>query len=373
MNLREFKLERYFAEYEFKAQYLLSTSDCESMGLSELLALADVEGLELWNRLRLGYTQSQGHPLLREEIAGLYRGITAEDILVTVPEEGILIALSTVLQAGDHVIVIDPAYQSLYEIPRALNCSLAKWPLIRQDNRWTLDVDRLRSQINRKTKLIVINFPHNPTGFLPSQSELDALISLAREREIYLFSDEMYRLSEYDPDQRLKPVGSCYERGITLAGLSKSFGLPGLRMGWLMTKDRELLQALRSRKDYTTICSGAPDEILAFIALRAREQILAGNREIIKNNLAVARDFFAHYNRYFNWLPPQAGSVALAELTLNIPIERFCEIVLAKKNLLIAPGNVFELGGNFFRVGLGKKDFPHGLAKLGEYVQEFLV
>ena len=176
-------------------------------------------------------------------------------MLIAAPEELIFIAMNALLRPGDHVIATFPGYQSLYAIAEALGCSVTRWPLEVRDGRWGLDLDFLAAAIRPETRLLVVNFPHNPTGYLPSRSELDAIIELARRHGLHVFSDEMYRLLEYDAETRLPPVADLYERGISLSGLSKSFALPGLRIGWLAMRDADLLARCIAFHDYTTICS----------------------------------------------------------------------------------------------------------------------
>ncbi len=383
MQFNDFKLERYFAKYEFNVEYLLSSSDCESLSIPELLEYADKDGKEMWFNLKLGYTESKGHPALREAIAGLYQKISPEDLLVITPEEGVFIALNALLQPGDGVISIYPAYQSLLEIPRAMGCKITTWPLeAKDDGNWTLDLNKLENSINNKTnartRLLIINFPHNPSGFLPSPDLFEDIISLARRNNIYILSDEMYWMSEHNLAERLPAVADVYEKGVSLFGVSKTFGLPGLRIGWLATGDRTLMAKCASFKDYTTICCSAPSEVLAFIGLRAKEQLIARNLRIIKKNLSLAEEFFGKYPATFQWFAPKAGSTAFPALTADIPVEVFCEDVVMKKNLMILPGTVFDYGQdlgpvatcarNHFRVGLGRNNFHLALARLGEYL-----
>jgi aspartate/methionine/tyrosine aminotransferase len=320
-KIAPFKLERYFAKYEFTAKYLLSSSDCESLDMQELLSMSDEEGLALWHDLKLGYTESQGHPLLRQQIASAYEKIDPNQVLTLSPEEGIFIALQTLLQPGDRVITTFPAYQSLYEIARSLGCEVMPWSLEVGDGAWRLDVDALEGMLDASTKLLIINFPHNPTGYLPPRADLERIVKLCRSRGITLFSDEMYRLLEYDPAQRLPAVCDLYERGISLSGLSKSLALPGLRMGWLATRDAALFQRWLIYKDYTTICSSAPGEILALIALRVQQRILERNLGIIHSNLVIAEQFFAQFRHLLEWLPPQAGSIAFPRLAYDVPVD----------------------------------------------------
>jgi aspartate/methionine/tyrosine aminotransferase len=215
------------------------------------------------------------------------------------------------------------------------------------------------------TRLIVVNFPHNPTGYLPGADEQAAIVDIARRQGAYLFSDEMYRGLEYELSRRRQPACDLYERAVSLSGLSKSYALPGLRIGWLATGDREVLAACGRWKDYTTICASAPSEILAIIALRAREQILARNLAIIRTNLVTAGAFFARHSDTFTWLPPAAGSVAFPALTDAWPADSFCDEA-RRAGVLLAPASVFDYPGNHFRIGLGRLSFPEALGRLEE-------
>jgi aspartate/methionine/tyrosine aminotransferase len=322
----EFKLERYFALWEFKARYLLSASDCEPLALGEVLALADPAERERWERLSLGYTDSQGDPELRQVIAGLYTAAQPDDVLVAVPEEGIFLALHTLLEPGDHVVAVAPAYQSLHELVRARGCGLSAWParLDEATGGWRFDLDELAGLITPRTRLLIINFPHNPTGHLLGLEELQAVVALARGRGLWLFSDEMYRGLEHDPAARLPAVADLYERGISLSGLSKTYSLPGLRLGWLAARQHGLVARWLALKDYTTICNSAPSEALGRIALRAGDWIIERNLGLIRANLDAARAFCARYPEFFEWHAPRAGSIAFPAWTGPGTAEAFC-------------------------------------------------
>jgi aspartate/methionine/tyrosine aminotransferase len=372
MELQPFKLERYFAKYEFAVKHLLSVSDGESMTLSDLLAMATDEQRAMWDNLWLGYTESQGHPALLEAIAELYDGVMARDVIEIVPEEGIFIAMNTLVGADDHVIVTHPGYQSLYHVAEARGCDVSKWSPVYDDGGWRFDVDELESLIQPDTKLIVFNFPHNPTGALISKAEFDRIIDLARERNIIVFSDEMYRYSEYDAGDRLPSACAVYENAVTLCGLSKSFGLPGLRTGWLATRNPDLLQKFAALKDYTTICASAPAEILALIALKNRDYLIERSLAIVGENLRTLDRFFETYSDWFDWSRPKAGTIAFAELKADVAIETFAQGLLERKGTLLVPSAIFDYPGNFFRLGFGRRNLPEALAQLEAFVKETL-
>jgi aspartate/methionine/tyrosine aminotransferase len=371
MQITPFKLERYFAQYEFKVKYLLSPSDCESLSMSELLQLADPDSLVLWNELRLGYTESSGHPILRTEVSRLYQTIAPDDVMIAAPEEAIFVAMHTLLRPGDQVVSMFPAYQSLYELARAIGCDVTPWTLRLSAKGWRLDLDQLERALTERTRLIVLNFPHNPTGYLPPRDELDAIVDLARKRGLYVFCDEMYRLLVYDPTHRLPAMCDLYEKGISLSGMSKTFGLPGLRIGWLGTRDRALVERFLAFKDYTTICSSAPSEVLSLMALRAKDAIVARNLAIVQDNLQAAQRFFAEHGNRFVWVGPQAGSVAFPQWVGGTPVEQFCQGALDQQGVMIVPGSLFDFPGNHFRVGLGRKNFAEALGRVHDYVSVF--
>jgi len=368
MKINEFKLERYFAIYEFSAKYLLSPSDCESLTMKELIDNADQDSLRLWHNLKLSYTESMGHPALREEIAGFYQDIAASNVITAVPEEAIFITMHALLEEDDHVIIIDPVYQSLKEIPASIGCSITPWPMEEKDNRWHLDLDLLEKSITAETKMLIVNFPHNPTGYLPNPEQFNRIIEIVRRHDLYIFSDEMYWLLEHEGQRRLPPAVDCYEKAITLFGLSKTFSLPGLRVGWIVTREDAMLRRLSALKDYTTICGSAPGEILAIMALRQKETILEANQNRIRTNLEAAREFFTRHDRLFTWLEPLGGSTAFIKLNPAISVVEFCEKLLEEKSIMIVPGEIFDYEGNYFRVGLGRDNFKEIIHELEDYV-----
>ena len=369
-RIAPFKLERYFAKYEFSTRYLLSPSDCQSLSLQDILQMADPVEKQLWESLSLGYTESLGHPLLRERISTLYKSIVPDQVMVAAPEEGIFIAMNTILQPGDHVVAISPAYQSLHSVAQSLGCKLTLWRVELQDDHWVIDLDKLEKSITPQTRLLVVNFPHNPTGFLPSHKEFNRLIELAHRHDLFLFSDEMYRFLEHDPRDRLPSVCEVYKKGITMSGMSKTFAMPGARIGWLITQDVDLYRRWVVFKDYTTICSSAPSEILSIITLRNYVNVAERSRNIVNNNLGIAKKFFDQYPEIFQWIPPNAGSIAFPRLVLDTPADEFCLDLVQKKNVMITPASLFDFPGNHIRIGLGRTNFSEGLKFVEEYIQQ---
>lgn len=361
LPIQPFKLERYFAKYEFSTRYLLSSSDCESVTQTELVSMADPASRALWENLWLGYTESPGHPELRAEIARTYQHVPAENIVVAAPEELILIAMHSLLRAGDHVVCVAPAYQSLYEVARAIGCEVEMLYLQTGENGWRFDVDTVRRSLKPNTRLLVLNFPHNPTGHLITLAEQAALVEMARAHGVYVFSDEMYRGLELNQNTRLPAFADVYERAVSLSGLSKAHGLPGLRVGWLATQAAELPGRWLALKDYTTICNSAPSEVLGLIALRAAEKLIARNLNIVRANVAAVENLIARYPQHMRWVAPLGGSIAFVQWRAPEPLEQFCERALKEQGVMIVPGEIFDYAGPYFRVGLGRKNLPEVL------------
>ncbi len=373
MRIADFALERYFARWEFAVEHLLCASDLQGYPMAELIALADPETRAMWDGLTLGYTESTGHPLLRREIAALYDGIDPDDVLVFAgAEEGIFCLANVALGPGDHAIVTWPGYQSLYEVARATGADVTLHEL-REDAGWAIDIDLLRRQLTTATRLIVVNAPHNPTGMLPDRATFDAVVALAEESGAHLLLDEVYRFLEFDAADRLPAGADATARGISLGVMSKSFAMAGLRIGWLATRDRDLLARCARFKDYTTICSAAPSEVLALIGLRARDAVLARSREIVGANLERLDAFFDDWADRFTWIRPRAGSVGFPRLTVpGVTIDEWAASLIEAEGVLLLPGSQFGYGGNHFRLGFGRTDLPAALDRLEAHARRTL-
>ena len=367
MQIEPFLLERYFAKYEFSARYLLSSSDCEALSMSAVLQMMDPESKRLWEELNLGYTESTGHPLLRESIAEIYANMNPEDTLVAAPEEGIFLFMHALLKPGDHVVCTFPAYQSLHAIATAIGCEVSTWEADEKQG-WRFDLERLKTMLRPDTRLIVVNFPHNPTGYIPPRSDYDALIDLVRQRGVYLLSDEMYRFLEFDSSSALPPACELYDRAFSLCGLSKAFGLPGLRVGWIASRNREVLARMGGLKDYTTICSSAPSEILAITALRNTEKIVARQLERLRKNLAVLDEFFAEYDDCFSWNRPAGGSVCFPRLLTDQGADEICEGLVRSAGIMLVPASTFHFGDRHVRIGFGRENLTEVIERFSDYL-----
>lgn len=361
-RIEPFALERYFARFEFAVKHQLSASDVEPLAMSELLAMADDDARRRWDGLSLAYTESAGLPALREAIAGTYDQVPPDGVLVlSGAEEGILLAMLATLSAGQHVVVVTPAYQSLHSIPRALGASVTMVPL-QHETGWTLASEDIERAITRHTRLIAINVPHNPTGAHIRRDVLERIARIAADAGALLLSDEVYRGLEYDPRDTLPCAADLSDQAVSLGVMSKSYALPGVRIGWLATRRADWLARVAGLRDYTTICNSAPSEILALIGIRARERLLARSRAIIAANLAHASATFAALGHLLEWVPPRAGSVAFPRLKSGSS-EALSRHLVEQESVLLVPGSVFGADDTHFRLGLGRKDFPLALER----------
>jgi aspartate/methionine/tyrosine aminotransferase len=366
MQLTPFKLERFFARYEFNAKYLLCSSDCESLSVADLLAYEPgaEEGLKKhW----LGYTESPGAPSLRKEISRIYSSIQPEQVLVhSGAEEAIFLFMHAELNPGDHIIVHWPCYQSLFEIAKGIGCEVSFWEA-RLENKWALDIEELKRILRNNTRAIIVNTPHNPTGYLMPKTEYLALNALAQEKGILLFSDEVYRELEYDPADRLPSACDINPQSVSLGVMSKAYGLAGLRIGWVATHNAPVLARMAALKDYTTICTSAPSEYLAELALRHREQVSGRNLQIIRDNMPVLEAFFMSHADRFDWVRPKAGPIAFPHLS-GEDIDQFCHRLVTDTGVLLLPGTMYDHPGNHFRLGFARRNMPEAIEKLDKFL-----
>jgi aspartate/methionine/tyrosine aminotransferase len=354
-TLPDFRLETYFAQWEFSARYHLTASDAQTVAMSELLALADDDGRERWESLALGYTETRGLAELREAIAATYSEARPEDILCFAgAEEAIYLAMRALLEPTDHVVVLTPNYQATETIPLSV-CEVSGVAL-RPENDWALDVDAIERALRPNTRMVSVNFPNNPTGALPSPDAWQRLVRLCDDRGITLFSDEVYRGLESIP---LPQATDLSGTAISLNVMSKAYGLPGLRIGWIACRDRTVLDRLERAKHYTTICNSAPSEVLALIALRARDRLLDRNRRIIAANVPLFTDFFARYPELFEFAAPAGGCVCYPRYLGADGVEAMCADLVEQAGVLLLPSSIYsseltETPTDRFRVGLGR-------------------
>jgi aspartate/methionine/tyrosine aminotransferase len=370
MKITPFETEHFFARYEFKTPYQLCNSDCESLSISELLTLAG-GSLEEFGQQRLVYSETQGDPQLRAAIAATYLSIEPDQVVVLgTPVEGIYLAARTLLEAGDEVIALAPAYDALVNMFEHVTGPgrVKKWSFKATPDQWELDLEDLRGLISPRTRLLVVNFPHNPTGYLPSPRWQQELAGIVEEHGLWLFSDEMYAGLVHAGTPTIPSAADVVDQSVVLSGLSKTHGLPGLRCGWLVIRDEQIRRELLNWKFYTSICAPVPSEYLAIKALGIRDQLRDRSLGQIRHNLELADAFFARWPELFHWRKPLAGSTAL--VGYDVPsVHETAHLLAEQEGILILPTGTMGGDDHHMRIGLGRAAFGEALSRFEHWLK----
>lgn len=368
MKIKDFAVERYFAKYEFTTQYMLSSSDCDGYSMKYVLDLASDGEKKSWENLKLGYTETLGSESLRKAIKKHFKKIELDQIVVSSPGEANFILMNILLDKGDSVICMSPTYQSLYQVAKELECTVSFWKPTKELSKWHYDPSDLKKLIQPKTKLIVINFPHNPTGFSPKINDYLEIVEIARQNGITIFSDEMYRFLTHTANSTLPSMCDLYENSVSLWGTAKTFGLAGLRLGWLTSQNKDIIKKVENFKDYLSICSSAPSEILATIALNNIDDFVKPNLKKIKSNLSLFSEFHKNNEAVFDFYKPNSGSTAFIKLKINESSFDFAEKLVKETGIMLLPAETFEYGGSHARIGFGRENFPEILDIFQNYI-----
>ena len=365
---RELELSTLMASLHGRTTHHLSASECETMAVADLLRMADAEDAARWDGLRLSYTDPLGAPWLRETIAGRYAGIgTADLVCFAGAQEGLYAVLHALLPPGSHAIVVVPGYQSVETL--ALGLADVTGVALDAADGWSLDLDQVAAAVRPNTRVVCISFPNNPTGKLLEAGRYHALAALCRRHGIWLVSDEVYRLTERDPARRLPPAAEAYERGVSIGVLSKAYGLPGLRIGWVACRDAGLTGRIAAFRQYLSVCSAGPSEVLANIALKATEAVTGRNRALAGANLVLVQAMLARHPALFDWTVPEGGVVGYVRYGGAEGVERFVLRMAEEAGVLLLPAGVFRsdlasLPADRFRIGFGHAAVPAGLATM---------
>ncbi|MFT6270686.1 MAG: aspartate/methionine/tyrosine aminotransferase [Alphaproteobacteria bacterium] len=371
--MRNFALETFFSKWEFNAKHHMTASDAQSMTINELLILAG-ETYECLGALHLGYTETWGAPGLRQAIADTYDNLNTDNILCFAgAEEGVYASMRVLLSKGDHAIVVVPNYQAAETLP--LNICDVSGVKLDPENNWHLDLDDIKKAIRPNTKLISVCFPNNPTGAIIPASDYTELINICRQHNLYLFSDEVYRLLELDDNKRIDQAADVYENALSLNVMSKAYGLPGLRIGWIACQNKEVLLKLERYKHYLSICNSAPSERLAKIALSVRDKLLLRNRTLLAANIQKLDVFFADYSDLFEWQHPDGGCIAFPRFTGRGGVENFCTNLVEDCGVLLLPASIYrselmQAPDDRFRIGFGRANMQEGLVVFRDYLDK---
>lgn len=371
--LPDFGLEVYFSRWEFAARHHLTASDAETLTVSELLSLAGPRAREQLDELALGYVPTWGSERLRAAIAATHERLGPEHVLVFAgAEEAMFWVLQELVGPGDHAVVVLPAYQSMESVTVATGAEVSGLSLDPAAG-WALDLDALQRLLRPSTRLVAVNFPNNPTGTVPSRDTFASLVEICEEGRIRLVSDEVYRGVELDPTMTLPHAADLSTSAVSLNVMSKAYGLPGLRVGWLACQDRQLLERLERRKHYTSICNAGPSELLATLALQHGEQIRDRNRAIIAANLPVFEAFFARHADRLEWDAPQGGCVSYPRYRGAEGVEAFCRSLVEEAGVLLLPASIYRselavVPTDRFRIGVGRRGPESALAAFESYL-----
>jgi aspartate/methionine/tyrosine aminotransferase len=375
-NLPDFELETWFSRWEFRARHSFTASDLETMTVSELLDLAGLP-IETLAGTDLGYRSPYGSPEFRQSVARTYETASEQDVLSFAgAQEALFWVMAELLCDGGHAVVTVPNYQSLESVPVSTGADISGLPLWQgegPDLEWTLDLDRLASLLRPDTRMVAVNFPNNPTGYVPDRQTFEDLAALCDSRGIALVSDEVYRGVELDPALTLPQAADLSELAISINVMSKSYGLPGLRVGWAVTKDRDLLSRLERRKHYTSICNPGLSELLATIGLDHGEQIHERNRAIVRENTGVVRDFFGEFPDLLEFDAPIGGCVSYPRYLGEDGVEQFVVRAIEDAGVLMLPASLYRSGlcetpSDRFRIGIGRIDVPDAVNALREHL-----
>jgi aspartate/methionine/tyrosine aminotransferase len=354
------------------AQHLLGSDDVEPLPLRDLLAWADVDLREEWEALALARTERRGLGLLRREIKKLHARIAEDDVVIGHTADALCHnALAALLRPGDHVIAIWPSARPYAEIARALGAEVSPLPVRPMGHRWAgskhwmIDISELRAAFRHNTRLLITNFPHNPTGAHPAADEFADIVAITAQNGVFWLSDETQRLLEHAPGDRLPSAVDVYPHALSIAGMDAAFALPGVNVAWAASQSRALIDAIVALREFTTGRGGASDETLATMALRAKERVLTRNIALVKRNLDLLNLFFRQHEAHIDWTPPSAGCVGFPRFK-RLDAEQFSRALLREHRALLIPAGAFNYPYNHARIGLGRKRFPEALGQVAK-------
>jgi aspartate/methionine/tyrosine aminotransferase len=367
-----FALGGFLERWSPRVRYDLSGSEAATLTLSALLGLAGAEDRRRWQELGLGYTDPRGAAWLRSAIAARYDNLDdAHVVCCAGAQEALTSVMRALLAPGDHAVVVVPIYQPS-EWAIASICAATGVPLEDRDT-WCLDVDRVASALRGNTKLVLMNFPNSPTGASIDPTALAALVALCRRHGLWLVNDEVYGLVDLDPCLRSPRVGDVYERGVSINAVSKGFGLPGLRVGWVACRDRRFLGEVQLAKSMLSSCLAAPSEVLAHIALQAEARIVERNRAILGSNRQLLKLFLGRHLEAFEKQASSNAAFAYPRYLGAEGADNFAVELAREAGVLVLPSGLWqsplaEVTGGRVRIGLGRVGVGAALQALSGYL-----
>jgi aspartate/methionine/tyrosine aminotransferase len=374
VKLERFELERWMTAWELDVDYDIAESGIYPLSLADLYDLigpAEAAALgETIRTMRLGYSEARGTLALRSAIAMTFERATPDDVLITTGAiEANYLVFNALLNDGDHVIAVSPAYQQLLSVPKAITTNVSEWSVV-QGEGFRYDLDHLESLVRPETKLIVINSPHNPTGAMLTQTDLARVVEIAARSGAWILSDEAYRWLEHPGGEKLpSPAHDLGERIISDGTKSKPFGLPGLRIGWLVANP-EIVAACWGLRDYVSLSPAGISDAIARVAIDQRDRIWPRNNQIIQQNMGTATAWFRENADIVSWQPPRAGLLAMMRYQHDLPSLELADRLAKEARVMLAPGSAFGLE-HHLRIGVGQRPdlFAEGLRRTAEFLR----
>ena len=369
MKIAPFRVEEWMNEYEMDAEYNIAETCVESLTVEELLNFSDdpAARLEEIKKMQLTYGDIKGSAAFKKGVSSLYESVKPENIL---PSHGAIganfLLLYSLVESEDEVVSVFPTYQQLYSIPESFGAEVKKLDL-RYEDGFLPDLEKLKSLVSEKTKLIAINNPNNPSGVVMKREILEKIVEIARNADAYLLADEVYR--GFDLEEKIPSVADLYEKGISVGSMSKVFSLAGLRMGWI-AGPKEVIELCQLHRDYTTISNGMISDYLSTIALENKDKIIERNLTKVKKQLAIL-DRWVQNEELVEYVKPNGGTTAFLKYRLDLDSETFARKLFKEKGVLVVPGIAFGRE-NFLRIGFAgnEKELKAGLALLKEFLDE---
>ncbi len=372
MKIKTFKVERWMNDNEENCTYNLAETCIDSLTIKELLDLSGEDVTEYMTELadtRLTYGHIFGSPELLEGISGLYENINPEEIIPTHGAIGAnYSAINSIICPGDNMVSVMPTYQQHYSIPESLGAEVRSVNL-NMDNNFIPDIEEMRSLVDKNTKMITINNPNNPSGSVIPIDKMKEIAEIAQSVGAYVLCDEVYRGISEDGSY-MPSIADIYDKGVSVGSMSKMFSMAGVRLGWIATKDKDLIEEVKERRDYDTISCGVIDDKLAALALANKDKIFKRNSEILMNNRRILDEWVKSTPDVY-YQKPIGGTTALVYYRKNMPSYELCTKLLETKGVLFTPGDCFEMEGSV-RIGYAfdSKLLKDGLDLFGEFLQE---
>lgn len=370
MRIDVFKIEEWMNIYCEKAKYDLCGTCIEPLSIKDLLILCDIQNTSEINNKKLTYGDIYGSPRLKTAIQSLYEKQTFENITVTHGAIGANhLVFNALLDKISEVISIVPAYQQQYSVPKSL-CSNVKLLTLKEENNWLPNLNELENMISARTRLICFNNPNNPTGSVIPDDMLEQIAKIAEKHNIWVLSDEVYRGLNLNGNSYSKSIADIYEKGISTGSMSKTYSLPGLRVGWICAR-KDLINEINKHREYNTISVSMLDDYFSSIALENRQQIECRNFKIMRQGYEVLKNWL-NSELYVNAQLPQGGTTVFVRYKKEIPSITLCKGLQEESGVAIIPGKIMDMEG-YVRIGYcnNKEVLEKGLSAFSSYLRKF--